>query len=101
MYVLADDNAEVYLNGHLIDSDTVEHNAQYWNRGDDAVFFDDFESYYGTGAYQVDGTDLNSSPGYWIIDDAGQEVYLMADQAGYPSYSGTDVLVFRDMDSSQ
>ena len=32
LYVLSDDNAEVYLNGHLIDNDTAEHNATYWNR---------------------------------------------------------------------
>ncbi len=98
LFVLSDDNAEVYLNGYLINNDTEEHNATYWNRGGN-VFYDDFESYYGGGANQVDGTDLNISPGYWFIDDAGQEVYMMCDQSGYPAHSGTDVLVFRDMDS--
>ena len=32
LYVYSDDNAEVYLNGHLIDNDTQEHAATYWNR---------------------------------------------------------------------
>jgi hypothetical protein len=32
LYVLSDDRAEVYLNGYLIDNDTQEHNATYWNR---------------------------------------------------------------------
>lgn len=98
LYVLSDDNAEVYLNGYLMNNDTEEHNASYWNENG-TLLNDDFESYYGGGANQVDGTDLNISPGYWFIDDAGQEVYMMCDQSGYPAHSGTDVLVFRDMDS--
>ncbi len=98
LYVLSDDNAEVYLNGNLINNDTEEHNATYWNKGG-TLFYDDFESYYGPGAYQVDGTDLNMSPGYWFIDDTGEEVFMMCDQSDYPSHSGTDVLVFRQMDS--
>ncbi|MBN2095265.1 MAG: DUF2341 domain-containing protein [Candidatus Aenigmarchaeota archaeon] len=32
LYVFSDDAAEVYLNGNLIDNDTSEHNASYWNR---------------------------------------------------------------------
>ncbi|RLI90807.1 MAG: hypothetical protein DRO95_05505 [Candidatus Altiarchaeales archaeon] len=30
--VYSDDRAEIYLNGNLIDNDTTEHNATYWNR---------------------------------------------------------------------
>ncbi|MBN2014869.1 MAG: hypothetical protein JW778_06785 [Candidatus Altiarchaeota archaeon] len=33
LHVLSDDRADVYLNGRLIDSDSTEHNAVYWNRG--------------------------------------------------------------------
>ena len=32
LYVYSDDNAEVYLNGYLVDNDTQEHMAIYWNR---------------------------------------------------------------------
>jgi len=32
VYILSDDNAEVYVNGHSVDSDPVSHNASYWNR---------------------------------------------------------------------
>jgi len=32
LYVYSDDNAEIYLNGYLIDNDTQEHSATYWNR---------------------------------------------------------------------
>lgn len=32
LYVASDNNAEVYLNGNLIDNDTTNHNRIYWNR---------------------------------------------------------------------
>ena len=101
LYVLSDDNAEVYLNGHLVSNDTEEHQAKYWNEGE-VVFYDDFESYYASGANRLYYDEINRSPGYWIVDgtpSADKEVFLMADYSGYPAHSGTDVLVFRDMDS--
>jgi hypothetical protein len=106
LFVLSDDKAEVYLNSNLIDNDTTKHNATYWNRpNSSAIFYDGFETYYSNIAQRVDGYVLNVSPGYWYIDDGngnpsiyGEEVYIMANQAGYPAYNGTDVLVFRDMD---
>jgi hypothetical protein len=98
LYILSDDVLEVYLNGNLVYNDSSNDTAQYWNNVYD-IFYDDFESYNDSVAWQVNGYDLNSSPGYWYIDDTGEEVFLMADQAGYPANSPTDVLVFRDMDS--
>jgi hypothetical protein len=97
LYILSDDVVEVYLNGNLVYNDSSNDTAKYWNNVYD-IFYDDFESYNDSVAWQVNGYDLNSSPGYWYIDDGGQEVFLMADQAGYPANSPTDVLVFRDMD---
>ncbi len=41
-YVLSDDGAEIYLNGYLIDDDTQEHNATYWDRPGSYIS-DDFE----------------------------------------------------------
>jgi len=32
IYSLTDDGAEIYLNGHILDNDTLKHNASYWNR---------------------------------------------------------------------
>ena len=101
LHVLSDDNAEVYLNGHLINNDTREHQAEYWNKGG-VVFYDDFEGYYTGGANRLYYDEINRSPGYWIADGTpsdDKEVFLMADYPGYPAHSGTDVLVFRDMDS--
>ncbi len=98
LYVLSDDRAEIYLNGQLIDDDTVEHNASYWNRGV-TVLYDSFEDY-DSQCGQVDGNDLDLSPGNWTIDDAGQEIFLMCNNPSYPAHNGTDVLVFRDMDSA-
>jgi len=101
IYVLSDDDAEIYLNGHLINNDTQRHNATYWNRGK-VVFQEDFETYYASGANRLYTTQINSSPGYWIINGtptADKDVYLMANYAGYPAQNGTDVLVFRDMDA--
>ncbi len=103
LYVLSDDNVEVYLNGHLILNDTKEHHAKYWNRGE-TIFYDDFESYYGGdgSAHRLYYDEINRSPGYWIVDgtpSADKEIFLMADYSGYPAHSGTDVLVFRDMDA--
>lgn len=98
LYLLADDDAEIYINGNLVDNYTGDGHAKYWNRGD-VLFEDDFEDYYGTGSHQIDGTDINRSPGYWYVDDGGEEVYMMCGQGDYPSHSGADVLVFRDMDS--
>ncbi|MCK5040522.1 MAG: VWA domain-containing protein [Candidatus Aenigmarchaeota archaeon] len=99
LYVLSDDNAEIYINNYLIDKETAEHKATYWNRPKNNTFYDGFETYYGTGAIKIDGNDINTAPGYWFIDDTWQEVYIMANQGYYPAYNGTDVLVFRDMDS--
>ncbi|MBS3142052.1 VWA domain-containing protein [Candidatus Woesearchaeota archaeon] len=62
------------------------------------LLLDDFESYY-TSTTQINGNSINRSPGYWITNDAGQEVYIFANDPGYAAYSPTDVLVFRDMDS--
>jgi len=100
VYVLSDDNAEVYVNGKLVDNDTEEHRAEYWNRGG-VVFYDDFESYYTSGANRLYYDEINQSPGYWMINgtpSGDKEVFLMANYSGYPSHSGTDVLVFMDMD---
>jgi len=108
LFVLSDDGAEVYLNGNLIDNDTSIHNATYWNRPNSStIFYDGFETYYASGENHVDGYMLNISPGYWYIDDGngnpsvyGEDgIYVTANYAGYPAYNGTDVLVFRDMDS--
>ncbi|UCC91565.1 MAG: VWA domain-containing protein [Candidatus Aenigmatarchaeota archaeon] len=100
LFVLSDDNAEVYLNGYLINNDTEEHNATYWNKGGN-VFYDDFESYYASGLNRLTYDEINQSPGYWIVDGTPldeKEVYIAADQSGYPAHSGTDVLVFSNMD---
>jgi len=103
-YALSDDKAEIYLNGHLIDNDTVKHNASYWNRGI-TVLYDDFENY-SSKCGRVDGYALNLPPGFWYIDDGngnpnvfGEEVYLMCNNPSYPAHNGTSVLVFRDMDN--
>ncbi len=101
LYVLSDDGAEIYLNGHLIDNDAGRHNATYWNRGN-VTFSEDFESYYASGANQLTYTEINITPGYWVVNGtptADKEIYIMANYAGYPAHSGTDVLVFRDMDA--
>lgn len=102
VYILSDDNAEIYLNGNLIDNDTEEHRAEYWSRGG-SIFYDDFEGYYGdSDDHRLYDTEINRSPGYWIVDgtpSGDKEIFLMADYSGYPAHSGTDVLVFRDMDS--
>ena len=65
LYVLSDDNAEVYINGYLIDNDTVEHTAKYWNRGEtiESFFEDGFESGINNSIWSKGGS---SSP-YWII----------------------------------
>ncbi|NIO22394.1 MAG: hypothetical protein GTN38_00010 [Candidatus Aenigmarchaeota archaeon] len=100
MFVLSDDNAEVYLNGYLINNDTEEHRARYWNMGG-TIFYDDFESYYASGDNRLYYDEINLSPGYWIVNgtpSGDKEIFLMADYSGYPAHSGTDVLVFRDMD---
>ena len=100
VFVLSDDNAEIYINGKLVDNDAEEHPAEYWNRGG-AVFHDDFESYYASGDNRLYYNEINVSPGYWIVDgtpSGDKEIYIMADYPGYPSHGGTDVLVFRDMD---
>ncbi|MEE9323722.1 MAG: hypothetical protein V3U72_04210, partial [Candidatus Aenigmarchaeota archaeon] len=102
LHVLSDDNAEIYLNGHLIDNDTEGHQAKYWNRGGYVILDDDFEGYYASGLNRLYDDEINQSPGYWIVDgtpSGDKEIYLAADYSGYPSHSGTDVLVFRDMDS--
>jgi hypothetical protein len=99
LYVLSDDNAEIYLNGHLINNDTEEHNATYWNLGN-ITFSDDFESYYASGANRLTYTEINRTPGYWIVNGtptSQKNVSLMANIAGYPAHSGTDVLVFKRM----
>jgi hypothetical protein len=101
LFVLSDDGADVYLNGYLIYNDTSEHNAAYWNNYV-VPFEDDFESYYASGANVLYNTEINRTPGYWIVDgtpSADKEIYLMANYSGYQAHSGTDVLVFRDMDS--
>lgn len=103
LFVLSDDGAEVYLNGYLIYNDTAKHNATYWNNYN-VSFNDNFESYYASGANRVTdsnpSTEINRSPGYWLADGSGnREIYLMANQTGYPAHSGTDVLVFRHMSS--
>ncbi|RLG14819.1 MAG: hypothetical protein DRN66_01065 [Candidatus Nanohalarchaeota archaeon] len=100
MHVLSDDNAEVYINGHLVDNDTVKHYAKYWNRPEEEnIFYDGFETYYGDGNHQIDGNDINNAPGFWFIDDTGEEIFIMANNPSYSAHNGTDVLVFRDMDS--
>ena len=102
LYVLSDDNAEIYLNGHIIDNDTQQHNGQYWNRGGQIIFSDNFESYYSTGQNRLYSNEINTMPGYWIVNgtpSADKEVFIMADVSMYPASSGNDVLVFRDMDS--
>lgn len=43
LHVLSDDRAEVYLNGNLIDNDTQQHQAKYWNRPS-TLFREDFEA---------------------------------------------------------
>ncbi len=98
LYILSDNRAEIYVNGVLVDNDTINHNATYWNKPH-TIFFDDFESYYDDGAHRIDGNDINRSPGFWYVDDSGQEVFMMCNINNYPAYSGTDVLVFRDMDA--
>lgn len=42
LFILADDSAEVYLNGHLIFNDTYDRQAEYWNRGGH-IFYEGFE----------------------------------------------------------
>jgi hypothetical protein len=99
LYVLSDDDAEIYLNGHLINNDTVVHNATYWNIGNESTS-ENFESYYASGANRLQTNEMNVSPGYWIVNGSGnREIYLMANQAAYPAHGGTDVLVFRHMQS--
>jgi hypothetical protein len=41
LYVLSDERTEVYLNNQLIDNDTIDHQARYWNRPDWMTY--DFE----------------------------------------------------------
>ncbi|MFH1237529.1 MAG: hypothetical protein V1648_03960 [Candidatus Aenigmatarchaeota archaeon] len=101
LYVLSDNAAEIYLNGHLVYNDTSEHNARYWNNYYD-VLDENFESYYASGDNRLYSTEINRTPGYWIVDgtpDADKEVFIMANYAGYPAHKGTDVMVFRDMDA--
>jgi hypothetical protein len=101
LYVLSDDGAEVYLNGHLVYNDTSKHNATYWNNYY-AGLDENFESYYASGANRLYSTEINRTPGYWIVDGTpsdDKEVFLMANYADYPAHGGTDVLVFRDMDA--
>lgn len=100
VFILSDDSAEVYINGHLISNDNGDHQAKYWNRGD-TVFYDGFEDYYSSGNNRLYYDEINRSPGHWIVDGSpsgDKEVFLMAGYSGYPAYNGTDVLVFRDMD---
>jgi len=99
LYVLSDDRAEVYLNGQLIDSDLIEHNATYWNRINETIFYDGFEDYASSLCRQVDGNDLNVAPGFWFINDMGEEIFLMCNNPGYPAFNGSKVLVMRDMDA--
>lgn len=75
LYVLSDDNALVYINGHLVDNDTNEHIAEYWNRPM-TIFDDDFES----------GIDK------WTITQGsfGSEV-LISSMCGYSSSSNSVV----------
>ncbi|MEM5871302.1 MAG: VWA domain-containing protein [Candidatus Aenigmatarchaeota archaeon] len=101
LYLLFDDAVEVYLNGQLVYNETEKQNASYWNRGR-LIFYDDFESYYTSGANRLYSNEINRSPGFWIVNGTpsnDKEIFLMANYAGYPAHSGTDVLVFRDMDA--
>jgi len=63
-----------------------------------SILFDSLESYYGSTT-QINGNDINRTPGFWFVDDTGEEVFIFANDASYAAYSPTDVLVFRDMDS--
>ncbi|MBW2974550.1 VWA domain-containing protein [Candidatus Woesearchaeota archaeon] len=83
---------------YLMDSSSFEITYRP-DAGVTEILYDGFEDYYGDGAHQIDGNDINVEPGYWYVDDTGEEVFIMANNAGYYAYSGTDVLVFRDMDS--
>ena len=64
LYVFSDDNAEVFVNGHIIDNDTVKHAAKYWNRGKtiESFFEDSFESGINNSVWSRGGS---ISP-YWI-----------------------------------
>ena len=101
LYVLSDNRVEVYLNGHLVYNDTSNSTARYWNNLK-IIFSDNFEDYYDSGANRLYSTEINRSPGYWIVDGTpsqDKEIFLMANYPWYPAHSGTDVLVFRDMDA--
>lgn len=101
LYLLYDDNVEVYVNGNLVYNATEKERASYWNRGK-TLFSDDFESYYISGANRLYSTEINRSPGYWFVNGTpseDKEIFLMCNYSGYPAHSGTDVLVFRDMDA--
>jgi hypothetical protein len=105
LYILSDDNAEVYLNGHLISNDTIKHNATYWNRIKGTLFSDNFENYYAQGARQIDGYNISRAPGFWYVDDGnglpntlGEEVFIMNGYLGYLARRWS-ALVFRDMDN--
>jgi hypothetical protein len=98
LYVLSDDRAEVYLNGQLIDNDLSEHNATYWNRVTNTIFFDDFESYPNTDCGQADGNKLNKAPGFWFIDDHDELINLTC--IFTRAHSGNKVLEFVEMNAN-
>ncbi len=64
LYILADDAAEVYINGILVFNDTLTHQAKYWNRGG-VIFEDGFES----GTLSNWEIDSNSDGGVVDIDN--------------------------------
>ncbi|MBN2101578.1 MAG: hypothetical protein JW716_01765 [Candidatus Aenigmarchaeota archaeon] len=68
VFVLADDAAEIYLNGNLIFNDTFNHLAEYWNRGG-VLFEDDFES----GNLDKWVIDSNNDGGVAAIDNEPYE----------------------------
>jgi len=102
LYVLSDDKADVYLNGQLIDTDPTNHNGTYWNRMDNVIFYDGFESYSGKCG-RVRANDLNVAPGFWFINDSilGSQGYinLTCNKPSYPAFNGSNVLTMSNMNA--
>ncbi len=68
LFILADDAAEIYLNGNLVFNETYSHQAGYWNRGG-VIFEDNFESG-GLGKWTIDS---NNDGGTVAIDNEPYE----------------------------
>ncbi len=104
LYVLSDNRTDVYLNGQLIDSDSINHNATYWNRIGNVIFYDGFETYSSSLCRRVRGNDMNVAPGFWSISDHGGSndgfINLTCNKPNHPAFNGSNVLTMSHMDAT-